>query len=161
MKQRISTLVIAVILLSSLLLAGCTKQTFRNDVPLLELQPIIEPLVTHADHLDTLDDDYRRFNFPGTEDASEVLIRQSVSGTSLDEYGLFRASELLGADEIADICSAYLKQRNDAWLGLYMLEEYPKLRDAEVKIFGEYVLYMILSEEDKAEVISAVEAALK
>ena len=43
---------------------------------------------------------------------------------------------------------------------MYLVEEYPKLRDAEYKVFGRYVVYGILSEADKTALFEAVSTAL-
>jgi len=58
-------------------------------------------------------------------------------------------------------CADYLQKRNDAWMNEYLVEEYPKLRDAEVFTMGNYVFYLILSESDKDLVLNALSETLK
>lgn len=161
MKRTTSLCALALLLLAALALVACGGDSYRTDVPVADLQAAVEPLIEHASHLDTADDDYLRFNLPGTETAAEQLIRYPVSGTTLDEYGIFRAETADGTAALADACEAYLQTRNDAWLGLYLVEEYPKLRDAEVKVIGNYVVYLILSEDEKAAVTEKIEETLK
>ncbi|MBQ8397348.1 MAG: DUF4358 domain-containing protein [Clostridia bacterium] len=161
MKALTSLRALAVLLLAALALAACGGDNYKTDVPVADLQSALEPLIEHADHLDTADADYLRFNFAGTDAADERLVRLPVSGTTLDEYGIFRAASADGTAALADACEAYLQTRNDAWLGLYLVEEYPKLRDAEVKVIGNYVVYLILSEDEKAAVIEKIEETLK
>lgn len=142
------------------LLCACGS-TLRADVPVADLQAVVEAELANASHLDGVDADYLRFNLPGCAGAAESLIRMSVSGTTLDEYGIFRAATEAEVDGLREACEAYLQVRNDAWLNLYMVDQYPKLRDAEVKVVGQYVVYMILDESEKPAVISAIESALK
>lgn len=157
MKRHIF-LCITLILAS--LLCACGS-TLRTDVPLSDLQTVVEAELANASHLDGVDADYLRFNLAGTELAAESLVRMSVSGTTLDEYGIFRAAEEGDTAAIAAACEAYLQARNDAWLNLYMIDQYPKLRDAEVKVIGQYVVFMILDEAEKPAVLEAIEGALK
>ncbi len=151
---------LCVTLILASLLCACGS-SLRADLPLPDLQAVVEAELQYADHLDTVDVDYLRFNLAGTEIAAESLVRMSVSGTTLDEYGIFRAAEEGDTAAIAAACEAYLQTRNDAWLNLYMIDQYPKLRDAEVKVVGQYVVYMILDEAEKPAVIAAIEGALK
>ena len=161
MKHTVYLRTCAVLLLAALFLVACSGSEYRTDVPIADLQVAVDPCIANAAHLDTADDDYLRFNLAGTEQATERLVRLAVSGTTLDEYGIFRAETDDDTAALADACTAYLKARNDAWLGLYLVEEYPKLRDAEVKIIGRYVVYLILSEDEKAAVMTAMEETLK
>ena len=64
---------------------------------------------------------------------------------------------------MAKLLRDYLAQAyedNRVWYDSYMPEETPKLRDAEVKVFGNYVVYAIYSSADKATLFDAVKAAL-
>ncbi len=158
--RRYSLSLIAVLLLLTTLVS-CGSPALRSDLPVADLSAEIEPLIPNRDHLDTADEDYLRFNLSGTEIAADRLVRLSVSGTSLDEYGIFLADSPDDTAALSDACAAYLKQRNDAWMHTYMVEEYPKLRDAEVKVIGQYVVYLILSDAEKETVVSAIEEALK
>ncbi|MBQ3127363.1 MAG: DUF4358 domain-containing protein [Clostridia bacterium] len=150
----------ALLLAILFLCTACGGAQLRTDVPVRDLSAAVEPLLAHAGHLDTADDDYLRFNFPGAE-AAEHIVRLPVSGTTLDEYGIFRAETAEETTALAEACRTYLQTRNAAWLGLYLVEEYPKLRDAEVKTIGQYVVYLILSEDEKTAVLDKIEESLQ
>ncbi|MBQ1963425.1 MAG: hypothetical protein II369_04835, partial [Clostridia bacterium] len=51
--------------------------------------------------------------------------------------------------------------KNQTWYDSYIPTETPKLRDAEVKIFGNYVIYVIADKEDRTALLSTVEELLK
>jgi DNA-directed RNA polymerase subunit alpha len=76
-----------------------------------------------------------------------------------DEIGIIKA---IGDDTAAVEAAVkdYLAQRNEEWTGMYLVEEYPKLRDAEYRVFGRYVVYGILSESEKTALFDAVAGAL-
>ena len=68
------------------------------------------------------------------------------------------------ARELAEECRDYLKEKyedENAFIASYAPEELPKLKDAEVKVFGNYVVYAILSESDRATLFANVEEMLK
>ena len=54
----------------------------------------------------------------------------------------------------------YLKVLQDSWMN-YQPEEKPKLDGAEIKVVGDYVMYAILSDADRATAFKAFESALK
>ncbi len=161
MKQTLRILSLVLLFLLTASLFSCGNVSFRDDVAISALSDTIEALIANASHLDTADDDYLRFNLDGTEIAAERVVRLSVSGQSLDEYGIFRASDEASTAALFDACSAYLKQRNEAWMNEYLVEEYPKLRDAEVITMGNYVFYFILSDAEKDQVITALNEVLQ
>ena len=54
-----------------------------------------------------------------------------------------------------------VNERIETWYDSYIAQETPKLRDAEVKVFGNYAVYAIASKEDRAAFFDAVENALR
>ncbi len=90
-----------------------------------------------------------------------ILYRNETN--SLDEVGFFR---LRGGDPNAlavKIQKDYLWEtydKNHAFYDSYMPAETPKLENAEVRVFGNYVVYAILSEADKATLFRYVEETL-
>lgn len=87
----------------------------------------------------------------------------STEGNNLDEFGVFHVTEG-NAEDLADKLESYLKtsyEQNKDWYDSYMPEETPKLRDAGVKVFGNYVVYVILSEADCNAAFDAIEKELK
>jgi hypothetical protein len=58
----------------------------------------------------------------------------------------------------------YLKKRYDdnlSWYNSYMPTETPKLRDAEVRIYGDCVVYAVLSQESRKAFFDECEKLLK
>ena len=104
-------------------------------------------------------DDY--FSIPDYVTDHEILF--STAGNDLDELGVFHVTEG-NAEDLAEKLEGYLKnsyEQNKDWYDSYMPEETPKLRDAEVKVFGNYVVYGILSDANRQAAFDAVEAELK
>lgn len=160
MKKPFSSLLILAVVLS-LLLSACSTPTLRDDLTSAQLGETVDGLLANAKYLDEADGDYLRFNLPETAEAVDGLVRFSVAGQCLDEYGIFRAASPEGVEALQKGCADYLQRRNDAWMNQYLIEEYPKLRDAEVFTLGNYVFYLILSESEKDLVLKTLNETLK
>ena len=79
----------------------------------------------------------------------------------VDEYGVFRAKDADAAKELEKQAKDYLANRLETWMDEYMPEEKPKVENAECRVFGNYVVYAILSDANRSAAFKAVEAALK
>jgi len=83
----------------------------------------------------------------------EYAVYVDASGTSVDEYGVFRAKEDEG-DNVQKMLQDYLDMRLDTWMDEYMPEEKPKVKNAKIKNNGDYYIYVILSDSEREEVLS-------
>lgn len=162
MNKRIVS-VLAVLFALLLLLPSCGDKTvtYKADVAAQEIVDSCAAPLASFSLLAEADEDYIKYRMlldTTTVDSHAVYIQNA--GTSIDEIGVFQCT----SDDTSSIVAMvedYLKRRNDEWTGQYLVEEYPKLRDAEYRIFGRYVVYGILSEEDKTQFFDAVESYLK
>lgn len=92
-------------------------------------------------------------------DCANCSILVSTEGGSINEYGIIEAGEGQSASDISDVIKAYFDFYRGIWDDRYLAEEYPKLRDAEVRVFGDkYVVYTIMGESERSAVYSAVDA---
>ncbi|MBQ8432040.1 MAG: DUF4358 domain-containing protein [Clostridia bacterium] len=93
---------------------------------------------------------------------TEHTVLFSTEGNDINEIGIFHVTDG-NAQAMATLLSKYLTdsyEQNAAWYDSYIPQETPKLRDAEVQVFGNYVLYGILSEADRTTVFDALREAL-
>ncbi len=77
-----------------------------------------------------------------------ALVMVTNMGTAIDEFGLFKAADEGGAEEIHSAIQEYLDRRLTGWMP-YQPEELPKLQNAQIFTEGSYVLYAILGEDAK------------
>ena len=94
---------------------------------------------------------------------TEGTARFAPDTNNLNEFGVFHV-EAGKANDMKDVLKEYLSEcleRNQSWYDSYIAQETPKLRDAEVMVFGNYAVYAIASKEDRAAFFDAVENALK
>lgn len=143
-----------------LLLSSCGMGHYRNDVQTGQLAKKCARAIgmENADYGTWEDMD----NGTG-EDAPDVTVCRAKDGGSLDEFGIWRAE---GDDvrEMASLLGDYLKRNyedNRAYYDSYLPQETPKLRDAEVRVFGNYAVYAVLEPEKRELFFRTVEQELK
>jgi len=111
-----------------------------------------------SDSLAELDAKYSSHMFNLEEGScEECVVLKSNVGTSIDEYGVFKAKD---TDAVAQALEAYIQNSIDTWMG-YNPEELPKLENAEVYVQGDYVCYFILSDDARSAAVSAFESCFE
>ena len=162
MKLRITALIIASIALLTLICScGDKEPTYKDDVSLSTLQAAAEAKLTGTDTFITQDSDYIEYMMEiGSSEFAEGIVRWQASGVSADEYGIFKASDEEGAKKLGELLQSYLTKRDETWNPSYDADQYPKLKNAEVKVYGKYAVFCILSDADRASVFTAVENTL-
>ena len=159
MKRTLYSLV-ALLLLASLLPSCKSVRQYRDDLSvreLCDLQGTREDgyLIDSTDFLE----DY--LTLP--DDVTEYAVLYKKETNCLDEIGIFRVAGD-NAEHLADLIRTdYLMksyEKNRTFYDSYMPEETPKLANAEVRVFGSYTVYAILSEHDKRELFDALEKQL-
>ena len=85
----------------------------------------------------------------------------SAVGTNINEYGIFLAKDADQAAALKDALDKYLEYRESVWMDEYLPDEKPKLDNAEVWTQGNYVMYAILGESDRAAVRSAFQSCFE
>ena len=158
MKKLLSLLVLAALLL--LPACGDDTVTYKTDVSAQEIMDACAAPLASFSLLSTVDEDYMTYRMmldPATVESYSVYIQNA--GTSIDEVGIFQTV----SDDTAAVTAMvenYLTRRNEEWTGQYLVEEYPKLENAECRVIGRYVVYGILSDTDKESLFTAVESYL-
>lgn len=85
-----------------------------------------------------------------TADCEEVRVTVSSDGGSINEYGVFRMADEAAAKAFAQKVTDYLNGRVQSWQPEYLPEQFPNLQKAKAETVGNYVLYTILSDSERA-----------
>ncbi len=146
-----------------MLFMGCSSKTsYKSDIPVNELALLAEKQIGLECAMVEVPDNFVEFTHMMTPaDYMERSVKINAQGVNIDEYGIFLAESPEQSQEIIDATEAYLQLRMDTWMVEYMPQEYPKLENAEYKVYGNYVVYLILDEEMKDDAFSTIEDALK
>ncbi len=159
MKKTIAFLLLAAALCA---LAACAKKAaYKDNVPLEDLAAVVEQ---HLDggSLAEMKESYLSGPMKlDTVQFADFIVKINAYGANIDEYGIFKARDEAGVAAVQKQAEGYLQLRKDTWMEEYMPEEKPKLTQAEVKVCGLYVIYVIVSDEVRAPILSDFENALK
>lgn len=161
MKTKLISITLVLISLFTLLCSCGGETAYKTDVPLSQLQSAAEAVLSNTDTLATLDSDYIEYMMElEASSFAEAIVRQQASGISADEYGIFKAASNEEAAALGAMLEAYLTKRDETWNPSYDADQYPKIKNATVKVFGQYAVFCILSDTDRDAVYSAVENIL-
>ena len=155
-KKYIS-LLLAVCALAALL-AGCGGAKTKN-VPVKDLSDAVCAALGKSDMADPGANYVKGYMKHSPEEIGDYIILKNVIGTNIDEFGIFKAGTM-DAAALKTMIEGYIKILQDSWMN-YQPEEEPKLKGAEIRTVGDYVMYTILSDADKETAFKAFESALK
>lgn len=155
-------MIILCVIFCGLLVTGCGKVTPRNYLTSLSAAELADAA---GDGLDgeyrTADADYLADYVTLPQSGYTLCVRVSTAGDRIDEYGILHSD--IGTEEAARLLREYLTrsyEQNRAFYDSYIPTETPKLRDAEVRVFGDYVVYAILSPEERSTLFARAESCL-
>lgn len=157
MKRIILTILALTLLLS---LVACKSTNYTDDKKVTDLADGIVTALNDGKTYSTAEADFLDSYFAKPDYVTESVIRFSTDGNDLNEFGIYHVSEGK-AENMKALLTKYVTDFYDLYNANYLPEETPKLRDAEVKVFGNYVVYAMLNDADRENLFSSVESALK
>ena len=135
--------------------AGCGKPTPRkylNDLSAAELADLADDAL--SEDFRAADADYLTDYVTLPQAGYSISVRLAAGGDRIDEFGILHSD--IGTEE-----AARPYEQNRTFYDSYIPTETPKLRDAEVRVYGDYVVYAILSPEERTAFFNRVEACLR
>lgn len=158
MKQTL----LLTVLLCGALLGGCGRMTPRNYLTSLSAAEVADAAADGlAEEFRTADADYLSDYVTLPQSGYTLCVRIATGGDCIDEYGILHTDiDTEGAERLIREYLARSYEENRAFYDSYIPTETPKLRDAQVRVFGDYVVYAILSPEDRDRLFDRVEACL-
>lgn len=153
MKIRLICALLSLVCIFSLV--SCSNSDYKNDVSSKELSDAIVEAIASPQGFTAPDSDFVEFNMEGAaalcEDYSIML---SSININMNEFGVFHAKSEKDAESVAAICQSYIDLKIEGYNPHYLPQEYPKIQNAKVKVYGSYVVYTVLTDEDTAKVDS-------
>ena len=103
---------------------------------------------------------YRDNYFSDIINIEECKIYTSNDSTNFDEFGIFRFADENSARKARGMIKQYLNDsRNEFENGIiYNIQEYPKFQNADVKLYGKYLIYTILSPEKTEKIYTEIKS---
>ena len=158
---------IAVSLLACLLafsLSACTKTiAYKDDVSTAAISESITAKIPVDGGYDFSDADFLTYYFEGNPAIDDFVIAASSASSDVNEFGILHVNDIEQIAEVDKMAQVYLSNQRDflsTFLNTYNAAEMAKLESMQVRVFGNYVVFTILSEADTETVMSAVESLL-
>ncbi len=147
-----------------LLLCSCSKKVnYRNDISCAELTeklsetaPIDNGYLEHGE-------EQIKFFFDDTRLQDDFSILYSAKVEDINEIGVFHCPNEASAQRLYEIVENYLDETEKTqtnFIMSYAPMEIKKLDDAEVKLYGNYVIYAILDDEHQKDLWRTAENTL-
>ena len=156
--KKLTLLSLAFILLLSF--AACGAPAYKNDVATADIASAVDAKLSGAATLVTADELYlTSFNPEYITLVCEYTVKYTSSGASFDEYGIFKVENAADTEKIVTMLNEFKQYRIDADLG-YLPAELPKIKDAKIVTYGNYVMYAFLSAEEADAAFAEFEKAL-
>ena len=147
-----------------LLLPSCKKQEYLDEVSCYDLCEAVIIAEDEIGEYEAYGEDYIEYFFENTSLHNDFRIIYSRESEDIDELGIFHTDTEQKATDLLKIVekhiSTYQKDQR-SFIASYAPEELSKLDNAERKVFGNYVVYAIMDEDDKKEAFSVIEEKLK
>lgn len=153
---------IALSLVCAFIIACGEKQDYRDDITVESVVAKINPTLSQIENLDRAPENYVKIQQALPLDSClEYVEMIQVGGVGIDEYGIFKMKDAESVAAMKTAIESYLASALMTFNEDYAPGEKPKLEAAEIKIFGNYVMYAVLSDSEKITAFSALENALK
>ncbi len=154
MKRILSILLVA---LTALSLFSCTPDSqisYRDDTKCTILRENVETKLTLADGLEFLDKgELALMSEPAVSEILDLVddqVFRFTGGNSFDEYAIFHVADEKDVETVKKAFEDYMKaKREDSLYRTYFPGEEYKLDDAQVEVYGKYVVYGALTEEGR------------
>lgn len=151
-------------LLLALLTAGCQHmKDYRDDVSCEAITDAVCDELEDEEYL-PFGEEQIRFSFENTDRFADYSLVYSVRSENIDEIGIFRGETQEDVDELRRLCEQYvttLHEEQRAFVASYAPREAAKLDAATVRVFGHYVIYTVLSEDDREESYEKIQELLE
>ncbi|MCR5648820.1 MAG: DUF4358 domain-containing protein [Oscillospiraceae bacterium] len=159
MKKLYLILIVAA-LVALALFAACSGSLYRDDVAVSDICDKVGENVPGYAEMTKMDEAYLRGAMKmDPSKFSEYVVCINPYGSSIDEFGIFKASGKDHKEALKEV-EGYLQLRRDTWMNEYLPEEKPKLEAAVAKADGLYVMYVILDEESRIGALAAFDSSL-
>ena len=164
MKKIFRTVVCILLATVALGATACKKEVYQKDINAKEIaDTLCQKTPTESKWIDN-DQNFIKEYIPSTDAVRESYVYYAQNTNDLDEFGIFEVEEGKAQEVRNQLLTGYLKKRYDdnlEWYNSYMPTETPKLRDAEVRVFGNCVVYAVLSKENRKAFFDECEKLLK
>ncbi len=162
--KKAAPVALLALLCAIFILSSCGKEEYKKDIDTKELaETLSQKTPTESAWVDE-DQNFIEEYVQVPEYVKESYVYYAQNTNDLDEFGVFLVEEGKESAVRSLLTQGYLRKRyndNLDWYNSYMPTETPKLRDAEVRVYGNCVAYAVLSPERRTAFFDECEKLLK
>ena len=164
MKPMFKKMICIALVVLTLGATACAKEEYKTDIDVDDVaEALTKKISTESVWIDE-DEGFIEEYIKLPEYVKESHIYYAQNTNDLDEFGVFEVEKGQANAVRLMLMQGYLQKRyteNLEWYNSYMPAETPKLRDAEVRVFGNCVAYAVLSQENRKAFFDECEKLLK
>ena len=156
---------LCICLLSCLALSlfSCNKKEYRDGIACSELMEIGSSAAPSGSGYEPMSTGRLGYAF-GETDHDDCAVYVSTATENIDEIGIFHTQSGEKANELSSSIENYLSElleEKGAFIASYAPTELEKLENSQVRVYGNYVAYAILSRQEQEAFFDAIEDNLK
>lgn len=162
--KRILCVIFVLSLLCSLIACSGGDKNYSDSIPCAELLDAAEEQIPIDLGYESFGGDHIKYYFDNTELDDDHALRYSVKSENVNEIGIFHAPDEDSRKKLEDLAKKYISdlvEDRGSFIASYAPDELDKLRGGEVRVYGNYIAYAILSEAEKEHFFDAIEKELK
>ena len=152
------------IFLSLIPFSSCSKRSeYRDDIACRLLTNEIAELCPAEEGYSNFGDEQIKYFFENTTLPTDYSIIYSTDANDINEIGIFHCKNKEDTEQMMDIVEDYIDDLQDSqvnFVSSYAPYEIPKLEGAEVRCYGNYVIYTVLDTNERKAAFSALEETL-
>lgn len=165
-KTKYTALILTLTVLCQIFIfTACSgKENYREGIPCRDLTEKFIASQLSAPDYSYYDREELSFFLDIPEYVTDLSAIYSTDVNDINEIGVFHCSDKKSAEKFLDTLISYLEEQQKgqkAFIESYAPREVPKLDGAEVRRYGNYVVYTILSAQDKKAVWETIEKELR
>ena len=159
-KVLISTILCLILILSS-----CNaSSSYRDNVSCKNIATKMLDQVNSFGEVSSYSEDDVQLLCGSTSLFDELSVIYSTDANDINEIGIFHCKDEKSAKEFLTVAKGYINEQQEnqrAFIASYAPREVPKLDSADVKRYGNYVIYTILGENAQREAFHEAKELLK
>ncbi|MFA6948475.1 MAG: DUF4358 domain-containing protein [Eubacteriales bacterium] len=143
--------------------ASCGGESVAADVPISDFTDKFASILTNSDKLSAVDDSYLSGMLDiNASDVDDYILMVQAMGTAIDQYGVFKVTDASKRASVKTSVQSYIDTTKANWANFnYLPEETVKIDNATVVERGNYILFTIMSESEKTQIVDAFNNLLK
>ncbi len=161
--KKILSVFLSLLALCTLFVCCSTEKHYRDDTaPSALIENAERKLILDTDVTTVVRSDIALKLTPGLSNAiklSDCYLLKDTAGESFDEYGILHIAKKEDLTTAFDGITAYLENKQKS-ISDSSLSDSKKAGDWEIKVFGNYIAFAILTDENRAAFFSEIEQLL-